>query len=133
VSASEDATRGQIVVVSSSRPSSLLDTSALRRPLEFTQYTSKAYLGALADAGTKVSMSRKGDCWDNAVAESTFASIKTEAVHDPRFRSREEARHALVEYLDGFYNTTRQHSTNDYMSPADFEAEHAQASASVLT
>ena len=97
------------------------------------QYTSKAYLKALEGAGTQVSMSRKGDCWDNAVAESTFASIKVELVHGQRFRSRAEARAAVVEYVDGFYNSKRQHSANNFLSPAEFEAEYAREAANALT
>ncbi len=66
-------------------------------------------------------MSRKGDCWDNAVAESFFHTLKTELTHHHKFKKREEAKHAIFEYIEVFYNRIRIHSTNDYMSPVDFE------------
>ena len=68
------------------------------------------------------SMSRKGNCWDNAVAESFFHTLKTELTHQCKFRSREEARNIIFEYIEVFYNRVRIHSANDYLSPAEFEA-----------
>src|ERR1700729_3382901 len=58
-------------------------------------------------------MSRKSDCWDNAVAESFFGSIKTEAIHHYKFKTREEAKHVIFEYIEVFYNRIRIHSAND--------------------
>lgn len=96
------------------------------------QYTSGAYQQALADAGTRCSMSRKGNCWDNAVAESAFATIKTELVHQERFETRAAARAAVADYIDGFYNPRRQHSANNYLSPVDFESQAGRTSAAML-
>lgn len=69
------------------------------------------------------SMSRKGDCWDNAVAESFFATLKKELVNDTAWQTREEARAALFEYIEVWYNRERRHSSIDYLSPADYEAK----------
>ena len=66
-------------------------------------------------------MSRRGDCWDNAVAESFFATLKLELIHRQSFRTREEARLAIFEYIEVFYNLKRRHSYLGYMSPAEFE------------
>ncbi|WP_040614924.1 IS3 family transposase [Rickettsia endosymbiont of Ixodes scapularis] len=67
--------------------------------------------------GIKQSMSRKGNCWDNAVAESFFHTIKAELVFQHKFKTREEAKHAIFEYIEVFYNRIRMHSANDYLSP----------------
>ena len=85
------------------------------------QYASHDYQRALAQSGLVCSMSRKGDCWDNAVAESFFATLKTELVHDARWKTRDEARAALFHYIEVFYNRRRLHSTIGYVSPVDFE------------
>lgn len=66
-------------------------------------------------------MSRKGNCWDNAVAESFFHTIKTEMIHQTKFETREKAKLAIFEYIEVFYNRTRMHSTNDYLSPVHYE------------
>jgi putative transposase len=68
------------------------------------------------------SMSRKGDCWDNAPAESFFATLKSELVYRRRYRTRAEAKRDLFEYIERFYNTQRRHSALEYLSPAGFEA-----------
>jgi len=75
----------------------------------------------LAARGIQCSMSRKGNCWDNAVAESFFSSLKMELVHDADFATHEQARTALFEYIEVFYNRQRRHSTLGYVSPVDFE------------
>jgi len=67
-----------------------------------------------------VSMSRKGDCWDNAPMESVNGALKVECVHDMHFETREQARREIVEYI-GYYNTERRHSALGYISPAEFE------------
>ena len=85
-------------------------------------YTGTSYQRLLAAHGITVSMSRRGDCWDNAVAESFFATLKTELVADTTWRSRAEAIAALRCYLD-WYNGRRLHSTLGYQSPADFERQ----------
>ena len=66
-------------------------------------------------------MSRKGNCWDNAVVESFFGTLKKELVHDRRYLMREEARQDIFEYIEVFYNRQRRHSTLGYRSPAEFE------------
>jgi putative transposase len=86
-----------------------------------TAYTGEAYRAALAGAGVVVSMSRRGDCWDNAVVESFFATLKTELVHDARWSTRAAATAALAAYLEGWYNRRRRHSTLDYLSPVEYE------------
>lgn len=67
-------------------------------------------------------MSREGNCWDNAVAESFFNSLKTELTHQCRFKNREESRNVIFEYIEVFYNRIKIHSANNYLSPAEFEA-----------
>ena len=66
-------------------------------------------------------MSRRGDCWDNAVAESFFATIKKELVYRTLFTTRAQAKTAIAEYIEVFYNRRRRHSTIGYLSPVDFE------------
>jgi len=85
------------------------------------QYASEDYRSALAAAGIRQSMSRKGDCWDNAVAESFFSSIKAELIHDADFLDRDSAATAIDEYIRVFYNHQRRHSHNEYLSPVEFE------------
>ena len=72
-------------------------------------------------------MSRRGNCWDNAVAESFFGSLKTELDSDGPFQTREQARREIFEYLEIFYNGIRRHSTLDYMSPREFEQRRPAA------
>jgi len=90
------------------------------------QYASTAYQGLLARHGIVVSMSRPGNCWDNAVAESFFATLKVELrAHRP---TREHARRAIAEYIELFYNPQRRHSSLGYLSPIAFARHRAQAS-----
>ena len=86
-----------------------------------SQYASEHYQGLLARHGITCSMSRRADCWDNAPMESFFASLKKELVHGADFATRAEARAALVEYIEVFYNTKRRHSSLGYVSPAEYE------------
>jgi putative transposase len=86
------------------------------------QYASEAYQSLLAAHGIEPSMSRKGNCWDNAVVESFFSTLKRELVHHEDYADREEARRSLFEYIEVFYNRKRRHSTLGYRSPAEFEA-----------
>jgi len=88
-----------------------------------SQYASGEYRRVLELHGITASMSRKGNCWDNAVAESFFGSLKKEYVHDVTFRTREEARSGIFEWIEVFYNRQRLHSTLDYMTPDQFERE----------
>ncbi len=87
-----------------------------------SQYASDDYRKRLRAAGITCSMSRKGDCWDNAVVESFFGTLKQELVHRSDFETRAEARSAIFEYIEVFYNRWRRHSYIGYMSPAEFEA-----------
>ncbi len=84
-------------------------------------YASEAYRALLAQHGMVASMSRTGDCWDNAVAESFFATLKAELVEHERYATRHAAISSLGDYIDGFYNPTRRHSHLDYLSPIEFE------------
>jgi putative transposase len=86
-----------------------------------SQYASEHYQLLLAKHGIACSMSRQADCWDNAPMESFFASLKKELVHDADFATRAEARAALVEYIEVFYNNQRRHSSLGYVSPAEYE------------
>ena len=89
------------------------------------QYTCEEHRQVLEQRGIVASMSRRGDCWDNAVVESFFSSLKTELVHRTRFATREEARAALFEYLETFYNRRRLHSALGYCSPEEYEENAA--------
>lgn len=93
------------------------------------QYTSHDYRRALAARGVVVSMSRKGNCWDNAVAESFFATLKNELVYERAWRSRLELRAAVFEYIEVFYNRRRLHSSLGYKTPANVENDYALANA----
>ena len=86
-----------------------------------SQYASDSHRELLEEHSILQSMSRKGDCWDNAVSESFFHSLKTELVHHERFKRRAEANQAIFEYIEVFYNRQGLHSTNDYMSPVNYE------------
>jgi transposase InsO family protein len=86
-----------------------------------SQYASEHYQLLLAKHGITCSMSRRADCWDNAPMESFFASLKKELVHGADFATRAEARAALVEYIEVFYNGKRRHSSLGYVSPAEYE------------
>ena len=86
-----------------------------------TQYTSQAYQDVLAARGVVCSMSRRGDCWDNAVVESFFATLKLELIFRRTFRTRREAILAIFRYIEVFYNRQRRHSYLGYLSPVEFE------------
>jgi putative transposase len=86
-----------------------------------SQYASEHYQLLLEKHGITCSMSGVGQCWDNAPMESFFASLKKELVHDADFATRAEARAALVEYIEVFYNNQRRHSSLGYVSPAEYE------------
>ena len=89
-----------------------------------SQYASHEYQQLLAAYGVLSSMSRKGNCWDNAVAESFFASLKLELVYRSRWRTRTEARSEVFEYIELFYNRQRRHSALGYLCPNEFELRH---------
>lgn len=86
-----------------------------------SQYASRAYRAVLAAQGITSSMSRAGDCWDNAVAESFFATLKVEGLQQTVFPTRAAARQVIFEYMEGFYNPRRRHSSLGYLSPVDYE------------
>jgi transposase InsO family protein len=86
------------------------------------QYTSSQYTQLAQKLGVRLSVGRKGQCWDNAVAESFFATIKTELLDRRAWPTRARARQAIFEWIEGWYNTRRRHSTLDYRSPAAYEA-----------
>ena len=85
------------------------------------QYASSEYRNALQSAGFSASMSRKGDCYDNAPMESFFHTLKTELVHHTQYATRAEATRDIFAYIEGFYNRTRRHSAIGYISPAEME------------
>lgn len=90
-------------------------------------YASALYRAALERHQMRASMSRKGDCWDNAPMESVNGTLKVECVHDEHFQTREQARQAIVEYI-GYYNTERRHSSLGYIAPEEFERRWRAAS-----
>lgn len=92
-----------------------------------SQYTSKDYRKLLSDHGIVCSMSRKGNCWDNAVAESFFHTLKTELVYHEDYETRAEAKGDIFEWIEVFYNRQRRHSALGYLSPAKYEAMMAKA------
>lgn len=92
------------------------------------QYTSLDYQEALKDAGLRSSMSAVGQCWDNAPMESFFATMKRELDVEV-FASKAAARQAIFKYIECYYNTKRRHSSNNYLSPHQFELQHEQRSA----
>ena len=84
-------------------------------------YGSNKYTDQLSRSGMRRSMSRPGKCGDNAVAESFFRTIKTESLYHMDFETREQARLEIFNYIEGFYNRKRMHSTIDYQSPEEYE------------
>jgi transposase InsO family protein len=86
------------------------------------QYTSKDYANLARANGVVLSVGRKGECWDNAVAESFFATIKRELIDTRGWPTRAGLRAAVFDYIEGWYNTRRLHSSLDYLSPAEYEA-----------
>jgi putative transposase len=87
------------------------------------QYAAVTYQQRLRVLGIHGAMSRLGNCGDNAVVESFFATLKTELVHHRQFQTRQEAKTEIFEYLEGFYNRQRRHSTLGYLSPVEFERQ----------
>ena len=87
-----------------------------------SQYTSHAYRRLLTRHKAVASMSRPGNAYDNAPMESFFATLKSELVHHRHFQTRDQAKQAIFEYIEVFYNRRRLHSALDYRSPVEFEA-----------
>ena len=90
-----------------------------------SQYASEHYRNLLKDYGMQMSMSRKGDCWDNAPMESFFGTLKKELVNHRKFRTRAEARRDIFDYIEVFYNRERLHSSLGYLSPLNYEKQIA--------
>lgn len=96
------------------------------------QYRANEYQEALRHHGLRSSMSRKGNCWDNAVMESFFSRLKVELIYAENYKSVEEARAGIFEYIELFYNRTRRHSANGYISPQDHERQYEQLTVSTF-
>jgi putative transposase len=122
--------------MASHREESLVETAlwmapGRRKPVEElmhhsdrgSQYTSLAYQAVLARFPIQVSMSKKGDCYDNAMMESFFSSLKTECVHRQAYQSRAEAKQSLFEWIEVFYNRQRRLSSLGYVSPVAYEQQ----------
>jgi putative transposase len=111
--------------------SALAMAIALRRPSpglihhsdRGSQYACADYQTVLATHGMIASMSRKGNCWDNAVAESFFATLELELIMNATWETRDDARRAIFRYIETWYNRERRHSTLDYVSPARYEEQ----------
>lgn len=107
---------------------------ALRKPTDVihhsdqgSQYTALAFGSRCKTMGVRPSMGTVGDAYDNAMAESFFASLECELIERRSFKTKTEARHALFTYIEGWYNPRRRHSALDYRSPANFERQHRYA------
>jgi Integrase core domain len=98
----------------------------LRGPVEPKQYTAVLFTKRCAKAGIEISMGSVGDCYDNAVCETFHATLKKERIYRRSWPTRAEARAAVFEYIEAWYNPRRRHSTLGYLSPAEFERHHAQ-------
>ena len=87
-------------------------------------YASNLYQQQLVANNLRCSMSRKGECWDNAVAESFFGSLKNERVYHEDYKTRSEARESVFEYIEVFYNRQRRHAFLNYMTPVEYEEKY---------
>lgn len=96
------------------------------------QYRGNEYQSALASHGLRCSMSRKGNCWDNAVMESFFSRLKVELIYAENYRTMDEARAGIFEYIETFYNRQRRHSANGYLSPQAFERQYQESTVSTI-
>lgn len=92
-----------------------------------SQYTSDPFQRLLADQGLSCSMSRSGNCWDNAAVESFCSSLKTERTARTTYRTRDQAKADVFDYIERFYNPRRRHSTLGYLSPMEFERQAERA------
>ena len=99
----------------------------LRRPDEFTQYTSIAFGLRCQAAGVRPSMGSVGDAYDNALCESFFATLECELLDRRHFPTQAEARRAVFDFIEGWYNPHRRHSALDYESPISYERKHHPA------
>ena len=99
--------------------------AVLRRPVELGQYTSLAFGRRCREAGVRPSMGRVGDAYDNAMCESFFATLECELLDRDRFRTPADARLAIFDFIEGWYNPRRRHSALDYLSPLMYERSRA--------
>tara|TARA_B100002003_G_C14063323_1_gene511789 strand:- start:45 stop:371 length:327 start_codon:yes stop_codon:yes gene_type:complete len=86
-----------------------------------SQYCSNKYRGILAVNHLIGSMSRKGNCWDNSIAESFFHTLKVELIYENNYQTRQEAKSSIFQYIEGYYNLKRIHSSIDYNTPLEIE------------
>jgi putative transposase len=93
-----------------------------------SQYCSELFIQIILQYKLHQSMSRKGNCWDNAVAESFFATLKKQIIYGNEFATREQARLAVFEYIEGYYNRVRRHSTLGWLTPIEFESQYTNHS-----
>lgn len=103
-----------------------LKQPVLRRPLEPKQYTSIAFGSRCREMGVRPSMGTVGDAYDNAMAESFFASLECELIDRRSWKSKADARTALFTWIEGWYNPRRRHSALNYLSPINFERKHVE-------
>jgi transposase InsO family protein len=96
------------------------------------QYRGQEYQNVLKDNDIRCSMSRKGNCWDNAVMESFFGRFKVELIYAENYKTIETAQAGIFEYIEMFYNRTRRHSANGYMSPHAYEQQYKQLTVSTF-
>ena len=96
----------------------------LRRRIEFTQYTSIAFGNRWRESGVQHSVGSVGDAYDNAMCESFFATLECELIDRARLRTREEAERAVFEFIEGWYNPHRRHSSLNYECPNGYEESH---------
>ena len=96
-----------------------------------SQYCSNQYRKIIENCKLIGSMSRKGNCWDNAIAESFFHTLKVELIHENRYKTREEARQSIFQYIEGYYNQKRLHSSIDYRTPIEVECACCNSEGSV--
>ena len=92
-----------------------------------SQYTSEQFQRLMADNGVTCSMSRAGNVWDNAAMESFFSSLKTEGTARKTYRTRDQAKADVFDYIERYYNPRRRHSTLGYVSPIEFENQRRLA------
>ncbi|WPQ63360.1 IS3 family transposase [Chitinophaga sancti] len=113
------------MAINSRRPNAGL----IHHPDRGVQYASGLYQERLAKSGMICSLSRKGNCWDNSVAESFFSTLKREMIYPATiFDTREQARSRIFKYIETWYNRSRKHSFLHYLSPVDFEYKNANVS-----
>ncbi len=94
----------------------------LQRPIESAQYASRTYRKLAADFKLNISMSRRANAWDNAPMESFFKTLKVERIYQLHYETRAQARLDIVDWIEGYYNRQRLHTSIDFQTPVDYEA-----------